>query len=98
MINNCAEPHWYCGDKGEAPAEGDTNLDPLVAAAPSRRDGVGYDGKVLKFQTEQTVQVDEDKVVDGGAEQNSFHRGHHVTHYWTKSPPGNIFIKIRNLR
>ena len=46
----------------------------------------------MKFQTEKTVEVDEDKVVDGGAEQNNFQRGHHVTHYWTKTPPGNIFI------
>ena len=44
----------------------------------------------MKLETDKTVQVDEHKVVDGGTEKNNFHRGHHVTHQWTKGPPGNI--------
>ena len=83
-----AEPHWCRGNKSEAPADGDTNLDSVVTWRWRR--GVWSHGKLLKLETDKTVQVDKHKVVDGGTEKNNFHRGHHVTHQWTKGPPGNI--------
>ena len=81
-VEHIWDPHgdgWNeCKDAGD----GDANLDYLETCTRlvvvSQR----------KFQREQTVQVDEDKVVDRGAEQNYFHSGHQMTHQRTKCPPG----------
>ena len=63
------DPHGDGWDEGEETGEGDTNLDYL----PTCRRLVVVAQR--KFQREQTVQVDEDKVVDGGTEQDDLHRG-----------------------
>ena len=80
-VVNLGDPHGYGWKDGEKAGDSDTNLDNL----PTFRGLVVVSQR--EFQREQTVQVDEDKVVDGGAEQNHLHRGYQVTQYWAERPP-----------
>ena len=80
-VVHLGDPHGEGWKDCEETGDGDTDLDNLPAC---RRLVVGQ----REFEREQTVQVDEDKVVDGGAEQDNLQRCHQVTHYWTERPPG----------
>ena len=40
-----------------------------------------------KLQGQQTVEVDEDEVVDGGTKQDDLHAGHNVARPVPKLPP-----------
>ena len=76
------DPHGHSWNNGEKTGDGDTNLDNLETC---RRLVVVSQ---WKLESEETVEVDKDKAVDGGAEQEHFQRGHQVTKQWTKCPPG----------
>ena len=74
------DPHGEGWEEGGETGDSDTNLDYL----PTFRSLVVVSQRI--FQRQQTVQVDEDKVVDGGAEQDNLHGGHQVTHGGSEAP------------
>ena len=75
------DPHGDGWNEGGDTGDDDTDLDNpdagLRLVVVSQRE----------FQRQQTVEVDEDEVVDGGAENHNLHGGHHVTHQRTEHPP-----------
>ena len=72
------DPQGHSWNKGEETGDGDANLDYLVTC---RRLVVV---RKRELQSEETVEVDEDKAVDGGAEQDNLHSGHQVTNHQFK--------------
>ena len=79
-VVNLGDPHGEGWKDCEETGDGDTNLDNLPACTRL----VVVTQRI--FQRQQTVEVDEDKVVDGGAEQDDLHGGHQVTQDGAEPP------------